>query len=152
MTNVSIPNADFIKGVVKNYYGRKRFMYKWDLDVPYDVSPERIQGLINAIRELLQDKPEVNQDACWVYLARLDRYAKVVRAWFQVNLPDWSTSLFYEGRLLQEIQKLFESQGIDFAFPTQTLHLKPDAPFLLPELPPEGKAAGRDGNDVSEGE
>jgi len=114
--------------VVKTYYGRKKFIYKWDLDVPYDVAPEKIQDLIKALRELLYSKPEVNRDMCWVYLERLDRYSKVVRAWFQVSLPDWSSSLFYGNQVLHDIQLLFESMGIEFAFPTQTLNLKSEGP------------------------
>lgn len=139
MTTVSIPNADFVKGVVKNYYGRKKFMYKWDLDVPYDVTPRRIQDLIIKIRELLYSKPEVNRDMCWIYLERLDRYSKVVRVWFQANLSDWATSLFYGNQVLHDIQNLFESMGIEFAFPTQTLHLKTEnaSPLFLPEIDSE---------------
>ncbi len=104
MTTVSIPNADFIKGVVKNYYGRKKFMYKWDLDVPYDVSPDRIQELIKKLKELLHSKPEVNRDMCWIYLERLDQYSKVVRVWVQAGLSDWVASLFYGNQLLHDIQ------------------------------------------------
>jgi len=124
MTTVSIPNSDFVKGAVKNYYGRTKFMYKWDLDVPYDISPEKIQELVVALRKLIANKPEVNSDMCWIYLERLDSYSKVVRTWFQVNLPSWSESLHYGNRVLHEIQLLFESMDIPFAFPTQTLHLK----------------------------
>jgi len=82
MTTVSIPNSDFVKGVVKTYYGRTKFMYKWDLDVPYDITPQRIQELVVRLRELITNKSEVNQDMCWIYLERLDRYSKVVRVWF----------------------------------------------------------------------
>ena len=124
MTTVSIPNADFIKGVVKNYYGRKKFIYKWDLNLPYEVGPQKIHDLSNKLRELLHSKPEVNKDMCWVYLERLDRYSKVVRVWFQVRLSDWATSLFYGNQVLQDIQILFEKNGIDFALPTQMLNLK----------------------------
>ncbi|MBW1767539.1 MAG: mechanosensitive ion channel [Deltaproteobacteria bacterium] len=142
MTTVSIPNADFIKGVVKNYYGRKKFMYKWDLDVPYDVSPDRIQELIKKLRELLHGKPEVNRDMCWIYLERLDRYSKVVRVWAQAGLSDWASSLFYGNQLLHDIQALFESMEIEFAFPTQTLHVKAEniPPFLIPELEEENSS------------
>ena len=124
MTTVSIPNSDFIKGVVKNYFGRTKFMYKWDLDVPYDIPPQKIQELVVALKKLISNKPEVNPDMCWIYLERLDSYSKVVRTWFQVNLPNWSESLYYGNRVLHDIQLLFESMDIPFAFPTQTLHLK----------------------------
>ncbi|MCK4788199.1 MAG: mechanosensitive ion channel family protein [Desulfobacteraceae bacterium] len=129
MTTVSIPNSDFVKGVVKTYYGRTKFMYKWDLDVPYDITPQRIQELVVRLRELITNKSEVNQDMCWIYLERLDRYSKVVRVWFQVNLPGWAESLFYGNKVLHDIQLVFESMHIPFAFPTQTLLLNRDNPL-----------------------
>ncbi len=129
MSTVSIPNSDFIKGAVKTYYGRTKFMYKWDLDVPYDIPPQRIQELITALRELLLKKKEVNPENCWVYLERLDRYSKVVRTWFQVRLSSWSESLSYGNHVLHDIQLLFEFMDITFAFPTQTLHVKSENQF-----------------------
>ena len=132
MTVVSIPNADFIKGVVKNYFGRTKFMYKWDLDVKYSVPAETVQELIRRLRELVQAKPEVNQDSCWIYLDRLDSYAKVVRVWFQAGLPDWASSMYFGDRTLHEIQLLFEEMGLDFAFPTQTVELEGNVPRPRP--------------------
>jgi len=124
MTTVSIPNSDFVKGDVKTYYGRTKFMYKWDLDVPYDIFPERVKELVKKLRELVFAKPEVKQNMCWIYLQRLDSYSKVVRVWFQVRLPNWAESLFYGNQVLHDIQLLFESLDIPFAFPTQTLQLQ----------------------------
>jgi|Deesub1362A_J573_1020465.scaffolds.fasta_scaffold01826_7 MscS family membrane protein len=129
MTTVSIPNAEFVRGVVKTYYGRTKFMYKWDLDVPYDIPPPRIQELIVRLRELILSKPEVNPQMCWIYLERLDRYSKVVRVWFQVNLSDWATSLFYGNQVLHDIQLLFEEMNIPFAFPTQELRIRSENPW-----------------------
>jgi MscS family membrane protein len=142
MTTVSIPNSDFVKGVVKTYYGRTKFMYKWDLDVPYDISPERVKELVEKLRELIFSKRQVNREMCWIYLERLDSYSKVVRVWFQVHLPNWSESLFYGNQVLHEIQILFESMDIDFAFPTQTLQVQTanvfegekQVPVVMPEL------------------
>jgi MscS family membrane protein len=146
MTTVSIPNADFVKGIVQNYYGRTKFMYKWDLDVPYDVSAQTIQDLIKRLRGLVTSKPEVNPDSTWIYMERLDAYSKVVRVWFQAHLSDWATSLYYGNGMLHDIQLLFEEMNLSFAFPTQTLELKtldPEngttgtVPVALPE--PGGK-------------
>ena len=139
MTTVSIPNAEFVKGVVKNYFGRRKFMYKWDLDVPYEVPADRIQQLVEEIRKLVLAHPEVNPDMCWIYLERLDRYSKVVRVWFQAKLASWADSLYYGNRMLTEIQQLFERMGISFAFPTQTIHIEgAPVPVALPQLEDKG--------------
>jgi len=129
MTTVSIPNEQFIKAAVKSYHGRTKFMYKWDLDVPYDVSPEQVQRLVSQLREIVRARPEVNLDRCWIYLERLGQSAKIIRVWFQANLPDWGTSLSYGNELLHEIQNVFEKMVIPFAFPTQTVHLQAENPI-----------------------
>ena len=143
MTTVSIPNAEFVKGVVQNYYGRTQFMFKWDLDVPYDVPPDRLQTLVVRLTELVRGKPEVNPEVCWIYLERLDAYSKVVRVWFQARLPSWAASLNYGHQVLQDIQLAFEDLGVDFAFPTQTVNFRPD--FTNPgqaQVPPAPSGPG----------
>ncbi len=132
MTMVSIPNEQFINSAVKSYHGRTKFMYKWDLDVPYDVSPEQLQRLVAQLREIVRARPEVNLDRCWIYLERLGQSAKVIRVWFQANLPDWGTSLIYGNEVLHEIQNVFEKMVIPFAFPTQTVHLQTENPIEGP--------------------
>ncbi len=146
MTTVSIPNAQFINEGVKNYYGRTKFMYKWDLDVPYEISAEEVEGLIAALKEMIIGLPEVNLDMCWIYLDRLDKYSKVVRVWFQVTLPDWATSLFYGSKVLKRVQGVFVSQGVDFAFPTSSVHLEglsdsPELRALIPDIGKDGPPA-----------
>jgi len=85
-------------------------------------------------------KPEVNKEMCWIYLERLDRYSKVIRVWFQAGLSSWDESLFYGNQVLHHIQLVFESMGIPFAFPTQTLLVNPQdpAPVVLPEPDKQG--------------
>ena len=123
MTTVSIPNTKFMTGEVKNYYGRRQFIYKWDLDIPYDTDRQQVQKLIEGLKTFLFSRPEVSRESCWIYLDRLDSYSKVVRVWFKVKLPDWAASLSYGNDILYEIQGIFSRQGVDFAFPTQVVSL-----------------------------
>ncbi len=92
------------------------------------------------LREHLLAKDEVNPAMCWIYLERLDRYSKVIRVWFQAHLPDWAASLHYGNQVLHEIQGIFQEMGVDFAFPTQTLHLRWDDPGTPVEWGAEGSA------------
>jgi len=124
MTTVSIPNTKFMTGEVKNYYGRRQFIYKWDLDIPYDTDRQQVQKLVEALKTFVLARPEVVRESCWIYLDRLDAYSKVIRVWFKVSLPDWATSLHYGNDILYEIQGIFARQGVDFAFPTQVVSLE----------------------------
>lgn len=124
MTTVSIPNTKFMTGEVKNYYGRRQFIYKWDLDIPYDTDRQQVQKLIEGLKTFLFARPEVVRESCWIYLDRLGDYSKVVRVWFKVTLSDWAASLNYGNDILYEIQGIFASRGVDFAFPTQVVSLE----------------------------
>ncbi len=124
MTTVTIPNAQFVQHPVKNYFGRTKFMYKWDLDLPYDVSAGQLDQLVEKLKELVLGKKEVNPASTYIYVDRLDRYSKVVRVWFQVSLPDWATSLHYGSAVLGDIQRLFAEMELEFAYPTQTVHVE----------------------------
>ncbi len=123
MTTVSIPNTKFMTGEVKNYYGRRQFIYKWDLDIPYDTDRQQVQKLIEELKTFVFARPEVVRESCWIYLDRLDSYSKVVRVWFKVTLPDWAASLNYGNDILYEIQGIFTRLGVAFAFPTQVVSL-----------------------------
>lgn len=124
MSTVMIPNSEFVRKPIKNNYGRKKFIFKWDLDVPYDVDADQISDLIVKLRAMLLANPVVLDDFCHVYLDRLDKYSKVVRVWFQLKAPDWSVASGLSTSILSDIQKLFATLGIDFAFPTYSLKLE----------------------------
>ncbi|TLN17664.1 mechanosensitive ion channel [bacterium] len=123
LSTVTIPNADFITKAVKNNFGRNRFVYKWDLDLPYEIGPDKIEELVERLKAHILAKPEVLADKTFIYLDRLDRHSKVVRVWFQVKLPDWPASAEYGSRTLGEIQRIFDEMRLDFAYPTYTVKL-----------------------------
>lgn len=124
MSTVTIPNAEFMRKPVKNNYGRKKFIFKWDLDVPYDVDADRLDALVARLRSLVQGKPEVLPEFAFVYVDRLDKYSKVVRVWFQARLPDWPASAQYGTVTLGEVQRIFAEMNIAFAFPTYSVNLE----------------------------
>jgi hypothetical protein len=47
------PKELFVKGAVDTSHGLEHFMVKWDLDVPYDTAPERIQQPTGTLKELI---------------------------------------------------------------------------------------------------
>ena len=42
--------------------------------------------------------------------------------------PEWNTELRERHRLMMDVLRLAERLGVEFAFPTQTLHVKQDGP------------------------
>lgn len=128
MSVVTIPNIEFVQKPVKINNGRKRFIFKWDLDIPYDVGAERVEELMERLRALIKARPEVVQEFSFVYLERLGEYSKVVRVWFQARLPDFPATTGYRTEVLGDVQRLFAEMGIAFAFPTYSVSLGSQPP------------------------
>jgi MscS family membrane protein len=136
MSTVAIPNSEFSRKAVKNNYGRKKFIFKWDIEVPYQVEPEKVDRLVETLRGNLKEKPEVVQEFSFVYLDRIDKWNKVMRLWFQVRAPDFPASAAMGTRLLGEVQKIFEAEGVEPPSPTYRISL---------EEPAEGLKTARNG-------
>ena len=77
------------------------------------------------------------------------RHAKA-RPWTIFHeVPDWSTELRERERMFLDIVRLADQLGVQFAFPTQTIHLyqeqhgQPHTPAAAPGVNTEGEAARR---------
>lgn len=137
MSIVSIPNIEFIQKPVKINQGRKKFIFKWDLDVPYDVDADKIAALVERLRALVKGRPETVEEFAFVYLDRLGEYSKVVRVWFQARLPDVPATMGFRTEVLGEIQRLFAEMNVEFAYPTY--NVATDGP--TPPKPGKNEAA-----------
>lgn len=133
LSTVSIPNAEFTRKPVKNNSGRKKFVFKWDLDVPYEIDADTLETLVDRLKELTLAKPEILPETVLVYVERLDKSAIVVRVWFQARLPDYPASTAYGSKVLGEIQRLFDEMKIAFAFPTYVIQIEGQG--AVPKLP-----------------
>jgi MscS family membrane protein len=147
---VTIPNGNLVRATVDNY-GRRRYRrFKTHLAVTYDTPPDRIEAFCEGIRELIRLHPYTRKDYYQVWLHQFGASSLDVLVYMFHEAPDWSTELRERHRLMLDIIRLANDLGVEFAFPTETVHLYQESPDAA-RTPPAPPAAGREQRAIGEG-
>ena len=120
---ITLPNSLLTTSVVDNM-GRRRFRrIKTTIGVQYDTTPEQLDAFCEGIRELIRRHPYTRKDYYHVYFNDFGPSALNIMLYCFVACPDWSIELRERHRLLADILRLAGELGVQFAFPTRTVHL-----------------------------
>ena len=138
---ITVPNSQLISAVVDNMGARRYRRYKTMIGVAYDTPPEKIDAFCAGIRELIRRHPYTRKDYYHVYFNEFADASLNVLLYCFHEAPDWGTELRERHRLFNDILRLARQLGVEFAFPTQTVHLH-QAPAA-----PAGPAPAAGGED-----
>lgn len=120
---ITLPNSLLTTSVVDNM-GRRRYRrIKTVIGVQYDTTPEQLDAFCEGIRELIRRYPSTRKDFYHVYFNDFGPSSLNILLYCFVACPDWSSELRERHRLLADIIRLAKQLGVQFAFPTQTVHL-----------------------------
>ncbi len=137
---VTVPNAKLLTANVDNYGKRQRRAWKTMLTLSYDTSPEAIEAFCAGVRELIARFPNTQKDGVQVFLNGFGASSLDVHLFLFFDTTSRMVELQSRHDLMLQIMRLAAALGVDFAFPTQTLHLrKEEAPVRPVEI--QGSAA-----------
>jgi MscS family membrane protein len=141
---VTLPNGDLANKTIVNIQQRPHIRHQSVLNLTYDTPPERVRRAIEILRELLADHEGMRPE--WPPRVIFQDFSKfglglLVMFWYHPG-EYWDYLAFVE-RLNLRILEAFNREGIEFAFPSQTLYLAGDPKRPLPALPPAEVPARR---------
>ena len=128
-TLVTLPNSVVANAKIDNWDARPTRRTNFTIGVTYDTSYEKLKRAVEILREVMARHPGTAQ-----YRAYFNSFGDYS---LNILVNHWCKYLDYEQYLkcleeiLFEIKKRFEEEGIEFAFPSQTLYLVPEKPFEL---------------------
>lgn len=159
-TLVTMPNASLVRVTVDNYGKRRYRRFKTMINVTYATTPDKIEAFCEGIRELIRVHPMTRKDWYHVWLHEFGAHSLDILLVVFFEVPDWPEEYRERHRLMLDIIRLADRLGVEFAFPTQTLHVfkeehgvehaPADAPGTDPESP--AHAAAHDAVRVLTGE
>jgi len=124
---VSIPNSVIANSAVENL-GRRPFIRRTaSITITYDSGHTRTKRALEIIKDVLAGVPEVNGDSQRpprVYFSDFNDWSLNIYMSYWVRPPDYWLYHQVNERVNLEIMKRFEAEGIDFAFPSQTLYVR----------------------------
>jgi MscS family membrane protein len=118
--------------------GKRRWRrYKTTLGVAYHTKPDQLQAFVEGIRAIIQANPGMRQDYYIVEFHGFGPTSLDILVYCFIDAEDWNQELRTRHVLNLDIMRLAESLQVEFAFPTQTLHIArmPGQPQQLPEIP-----------------
>lgn len=139
---VSVPNSKVADAVVDNFGRRDARRDTFRLGILYSTSSEQMEAFCDGIRAILHSNPKVQKSAFEVHFAAFADSGLEVLVYYFLEVSSWSDELRQRHLIYLEILRLAESLGVDFAFPTRTLHLA-SAPKLGEAFEPR-KVEGRE--------
>ena len=120
---ISIPNGSLASVHIDNYGKRKYRRLSTKISIQYDTSPEKIEAFCEGIRQIIANHNWTRKDYFHVYLNELGSSSLDIILYVFWQVPSWSKELAERHRLLLDILRLGEELQVEFAFPTQTVHL-----------------------------
>ncbi len=125
---VTIPNATVANHTIENVSRRPFLKRVLNVGVTYDTPPEKLKRAVDILREMLDGRkdhfPETNPPRVFFSDFNADNLNIVVYYWF--TPPDWWDYLQFNHDFNMELLQRFNAEGIEFAFPTQTVYVKRD--------------------------
>ena len=137
---ITIPNSHLVNSTVDNMGGRRYRRWSTKLGVQYDTAPERIEAFCEGVREIIRNHPYTRKDYFHVYVNEFNASSLDVLLYVFHEAPDWQTELRERHRLFLDILRLARRLGVQFAFPTQTLHMFRGQSAQAPETVPPPSA------------
>lgn len=144
---VSIPNSVVVNETIQNYSRRPQQRIMTTIGVTYDTPPDKLEEAVRRIREIIKDHPDTDKNTIYIYFSEFGDSYLGIFLYFFIDSPVWSVFLNARHEIFIKIMKTFEELGVEFAFPTRTVHLE-TAGKLAELIHPEGVAGERITNEA----
>ncbi len=120
---ISVPNSSLANSEIDNLGMRKYRRLKTILNLTYTTSPEQMEAFVEGIKAIVKANSNFRQDYYEIHFHAFGAHSLDVLVYVFFSVPDWSTELQQRHNFLLEILRLAKALEVEFAFPTQTLHI-----------------------------
>ncbi len=121
---ITVPNMLFTSTSINNWSRMKKRRIKMTIGVTYSTEPEKLDNLVNKIRQIIVEDEKIHND---FYLVNFDNFGPsgldIFIYCFTVSTI-WGEFLQAKQELMLKIMRTVHNMGLSFAFPTQTIHIE----------------------------
>jgi len=119
---VTVPNDTCANSIIENVSKASKRKLDMTFGVTYDTSDEKIQKAIDIVKEVLTERSDIHKDF-HVFVDTLDSSSINIKLFGYVKTKSYFNFLAIRGSIYQSVVRRFRSEGIDFAFPSQTIYM-----------------------------
>ncbi len=121
---VTLPNSVVANATVDNMGQRQYRRFKVMLGLTYDSTGEQIEAFVAGVRASIEAHPLTRKDIFEVHFNTMGAHSLDVLVYCFFAVGSWTEELRGRQELMISWMRLANEVGVEFAFPTQTLHLE----------------------------
>jgi len=124
---VTIPNGELANKTIQNIGKRPYIRRLLNLTITYDTPPEKIDRALGIVKEILDNHEGMHPDfPPRVFFNEFNSDSLNILVLYWYHPPDYWSYVAFSEKFNKEVFRRFNEEGIDFAFPTQTVFLAGD--------------------------
>jgi len=122
---VSIPNKTLTETFIQNYGRIKERRIQFNFGVCYETPVEKLKKIPQIVEKIIISLEKTRLER--VHFKNFGDFALIFEVVFWVATPDYIEYLNLQEKINLKLKEIFEKEGIEFAYPTQTIYLKREA-------------------------
>lgn len=126
-TVITVPNAEFSNMELINYTRRDRTHLRTTISLRYETTREQLRQILDRLRALLVENPDVIAESVRVRFVELGAYALGIEVYAYIERPTNSGFLEVQEEILLAIMQIIEECRTAIALPSQTVYLQPNS-------------------------
>lgn len=115
-------NSDLLSSRIRNYKRMQRRRVAFRLGVTYQTPAQKLAAIPTMLREIIEKHDQLTFDRA--HLLSFGDFAILYEVVYFMDVPDFLLYMDTQQAINLEIYERFEAQGIEFAYPTQTLFVQ----------------------------
>ncbi|NLD37125.1 MAG: mechanosensitive ion channel family protein [Desulfatiglans sp.] len=124
---ITIPNGELANKMIRNIGKRPYIKRTANITITYDTPPEKIESALEIIKGLLANHEGMDEAfPPRVSFSEFNADSLNILVIYWYHPPDYWAYMDFSERFNKELFRRFNEEGIDFAFPTQTVYLAGD--------------------------
>ncbi len=119
-----IPNGKLADRTIDNHGLRRYRRFFTTLSLTHDTPPDMIQTFVDGLIKIVHNHPQTRKDFHQIHFNDMGESSLNVMFYIFFEVPEWSDELRARHEVLMQIVRLADKLGVNFAFPTRTLHME----------------------------
>ncbi|MBR1942111.1 mechanosensitive ion channel family protein [bacterium] len=121
---ITLPNNVVANSVIINYSVISKRHLNEVVGITYGTSDEKIDRAIEIIKAVIRDNNEIETNDSLIYLEKLNSSSIDIHLEAYVNYGDLANFRRVRQDVIKKILRQFRQEGIDFAFPSQSVYIE----------------------------
>ncbi|MGD2123779.1 MAG: mechanosensitive ion channel family protein [Gemmatimonadota bacterium] len=118
-------NSDLLASRIRNYKRMQERRVVFTVGVTYDTPPEKLEGIPQMVRKIVEEQEKARFDRC--HFKAFKDFSLDIETVYYMTVPDYDVYMDVQQAINLALCRAFAAEGIEFAFPTQTIFVEKNA-------------------------